>query len=243
MFIQLAKCCGSIVVKNQTVIYFISQKISLFVIKPKYLISLGCREIVMKRVLASLTVLGVLMLSCSEPSSTDHHNNGQDVSVDTGFIDLDTSDMQQLSLQDYDLNLKLKVPIVSTATGQEISPVIEHIDGDYLWYISIGKYFNLVIEDYAKEFDKVKTQKQNLEEQKNVFITTYLEETTHLIFYKRELINDSGGKASYHCFGEIKIDGYNYVLRSEKIGGYEQVIRDMVASIKTAEPIIQSKNK
>ena len=53
-------------------------------------------------------------------------------------------------------------------------------------------------------------------------------------------IDDNGGKVTYHCFGEIEIDGYNYVLRSEKIGGYKQVIRDMVLSIKTAQPIIKS---
>jgi len=189
----------------------------------------------MKKVLAALTVLGVLMLSCSEPSANDYNNNLK-VSIDTGFVDLDTSDMQQLSLNDFDLNLKLKVPIVSTVTGQEVLPIINHVDGDYLWYISIGEYFKLVIEDYAKEFDKVAIHKRHLEEQKTVFVTTYLEETPHLLFYKLELVNDNGGKATYHCFGEIEIDGYNYVLRSEKIGGYKQVIRDMVLSIKTAQP-------
>ena len=195
----------------------------------------------MKKVLAALLVLGVLMLSCSEPSSNDDHQNDHNASYDSlGFVELDTSDMQQLFLNKYDLNLKLKVPIVSTASGQEIPAVIDHVDGDYLWYVSIGKYFKLVIEDYAKEFNKVLAHKKFLEEQKQVFTTTVLEETPHLLFYKRQLVEGNGGKVTYHCFGEIEIDGYNYVLRSEKVGGYEQVIKDMVLAIKTARPVVNS---
>lgn len=159
---------------------------------------------------------------------------------DTGFVLLDTADMQQLSLLAYDLNLKIKVPMVASAAGTEIVPVIEHDDGDYLWYIRIGEYFQLVIEDYAKEFNKVREHEQQLADQKNVFEVTYLEKTAHLVFYKQILINDNGGLPTYHCFGEITIDGYNYVLRSDKFGGYEPVIRDMVQSIKTAKRVAQS---
>ena len=84
---------------------------------------------------------------------------------------------------------------------------------------------------------KVLGFQKRLEAQKDVFKVTYLIETPHLIFYKRELIKDNGGLPTFHCFAEISIDGYNYVMRSETFGGYEQVIEDMVLSIKTAHPV------
>ncbi|MFK8038577.1 MAG: hypothetical protein AB8B74_09835 [Crocinitomicaceae bacterium] len=191
----------------------------------------------MKNLFVTFTLVFVLVLSCTNNSNKKALVDDFVDTADTGFVLLDTADMQQLSLKEYDLNLTIKVPLVASSSGTEILPVIEHDDGDYLWYIRIGEYFNLVIEDYAKEFNKVQAHEKELADQKDVFEITYLEKLNNLLFYKRVLINDNGGLPSYHCFGEITIDGYNYVLRSEKIGGYEPVITDMVQCIKTAEPI------
>lgn len=191
----------------------------------------------MKNLLVTFTVVFVLVVSCTNNPNGSIIVNDLVNKSDTGFVLLDTADMQLLSLKEYDLNLKIKVPVVASALGIEILPVIEHDDGDYLWYIRIGEHFNLIIEDYAKEFKKVREHQQQLLDQKDVFEITYLEKKTHLVFYKQILIADNGGTPTYHCFGEMTIDGYNYVLRSEGFGGYEPVIQDMVQCIKTATPI------
>ncbi|MFK8045651.1 MAG: hypothetical protein AB8B72_09155 [Crocinitomicaceae bacterium] len=188
-----------------------------------------------------ITFLVMLFLwSCKSGTVEDVNINTTDITVEADFSELDTSDMQSISLLDYDLNLSIKVPIVATAAGAEIQPEIMHDDGDYLWYIKIGEYFNLVIEDYANEFGKVLKHQRDLEGQSNVFKITYIEKSSNLIFYKRELINENGGLPTYHCYSEIEIDGYNYVLRTESFGGYELVVKDMVLSIKTAKPVMQS---
>ena len=185
----------------------------------------------------------IILLSCRNDGKSSSEIETQVNSVDTTYIDLDSADMQSISLSDYNLNLTLMVPIVATASGTEIEPEIEHVDGDYLWFINIGEHFRLVIEDYAKEFHKVLLHQKRLEEQKSVFTVTYLQKEPHLVFYKRELVDNNGGLPSYHCYAEIEVDGYNFVLRSETYGGYEQVIRDMVTSIKTAHPIVNQAQK
>ncbi|MDX1349103.1 MAG: hypothetical protein R3279_02585 [Putridiphycobacter sp.] len=191
----------------------------------------------MKNVWSILLLVGLLVPSCRNTNdSTNSSSNAQLDEVYT-FSDLDTSDMQNISLVEYDLNMSIKLPVVATATGAEIKPIIQHIDGDYLWFISIGEQFKLVIEDYAKEFNKVQWFQKRLDAQKDVFAVTYLVKEPHLLFYKRELVAGNGGKPTYHCFSELEIDGYNYVLRSSEFGGHEQVIKDMVVSIKTARPI------
>jgi len=188
-----------------------------------------------------ITFLVVLTLwSCTTDAAEKVNINTPDTPIEADFSELDTSDMQSISLLAYDLSLSIKVPIVATATGAEIQPEIIHDDGDYLWYVKIGEHFNLVIEDYANEFGKVLKHQKDLEAQTSVFKVTYIEKSPSLIFYKRELVNENGGLPTYHCYGEIEIDGYNYVLRTESFGAYEIVVKDMVQSIKTAKPIKQA---
>lgn len=197
----------------------------------------------MKSRVTIVLMVVLLVASCSNEAPVDSQNSVAEVLADTGFVVLDTADMQTISLVEHQLNLSLKLPVVATATGLEIKPQVKHTEGDYLWYINIGEHFTLVIEDYAKEFNKVQQHKEQLKAQQDLFKISYLEEAPHLIFYKRELVDNNGGLPTFHCYAEITIDGYNYVMRTKTFGGYEPVVRDIVASIKTAKPIfVKSEN-
>lgn len=191
----------------------------------------------MKKIIILSFLAVIILLSCKSENKHGALEDSSVDSIDAAYSELDTTDMQNISLVDYNLNLLLKVPIVASSSGQEITPVIDHVDGDYLWYIIIGDHFKLVIEDYAKEFNKVVAHQKRLAAQKNVFTVEYLIEEPHLLFYKRELVEDNGGLPSFHCYAEVTLDGYNYVLRSVTFGGFEQVIRDMVQSIRTVRPV------
>lgn len=196
----------------------------------------------MKKVIANFILATFVLLSCNIDSDSNSNSHQQNADSERMITDLDTADMQTISLADYGLNLNIKLPVVATASGSEIKPKVEHIDGDYLWYINIGEQFKLVIEDYAKEFNKVQWHQKQLEMQKDVFDITYLKQEPHLLFYKRDLIDNSGGAATFHCYAELEVEGYNYVLRSHDFGGFEQVIKDMVVAIKTARPITKAKS-
>jgi hypothetical protein len=106
-----------------------------------------------------------------------------------------------------------------------------------MWNISIGSRFLLVIEDFGKEKNKVSTEKVRLEELTGIFDIEYLVDEPSLIMYKRGLHEGQGGKTSYHCYGEVEIEGYSYVLRSEDEGSLKPIIEDMVMTIRSASPI------
>ncbi len=189
----------------------------------------------MKASLIALVLACGLVFSC-----TDTKEDAGIIDKDKDLIDyveLDSNDMSEITLSDYDLNMAILLPIVANLNGEEIKPEIVHDDGDYLWFINIGKYFHLVIEDYANEFNKVSEEKQRLLSMENIFSVEYIINRNDLIFYKRQLVEGNGGKPTYHCFGEISIEGYNYILRSEDGGSMKQIVQDMVTSIKSARAI------
>lgn len=166
-------------------------------------------------------------------------NNGEgNNAVDTASVDF--ADMSEMSLRENDLNLSLMLPEVESATGSSIDALVEHDEGDYLWYLSIGPRFQMVIEDFGKEKEKVAQEKKRLAGLGDIFDIEYLIDEPNLIMYKRNLHEGQGGKASYHCYGEVLIDGYNYVLRSGEEGSLKPIIEDMVKTIRSAKPIAQA---
>jgi hypothetical protein len=183
--------------------------------------------------LLSSLILGLLIFSCGDNASENDENNDENIEVEV----IGESDMNQISLSDYGLNMSLMLPEVASSTGNSIEPSITHEDGDYFWFLDIGNHFHLVIEDYGKETNKVAEKKKELDDLKDIFIIEYIIDEPNLIMYKRTLHEGQGGKPSYHCYGETTVDGYTFVLHSADEGGLKPVIEDMVTTIKSAKEI------
>jgi hypothetical protein len=183
--------------------------------------------------LLSFLILGFLFFSCGSDTSKQDENSGENTEVEV----IGESDMNQISLSDYGLNMSLMLPEVASSTGNSIEPSITHEDGDYFWFLDIGNHFHLVIEDYGKETNKVAEKKKELDGLKDIFVVEYIIDEPNLIMYKRTLHEGQGGKPSYHCYGETTIDGYTFVLHSADEGGLKPVIEDMVTTIKSAKEI------
>lgn len=188
----------------------------------------------MKIKLYTLIAIAILMFSCGgDNENQDENNNDENQS-------LNLEDMNEISLVEYGLNMKLMLPEVASSTGASIEPTIQHDDGDYLWYLNIGNHFNMVIEDFGKEKNKVAQEKKRLEDLSKIFIIEYVIDEPGVIMYKRSLHDGLGGKPTYHCYGEKIIEGYTFVLKSAEEGNHKPVIEDMVTTIKSAKEVKQS---
>lgn len=185
----------------------------------------------MKRLFLFPIVTVMMLSACGGSDETT------DETTDNAIDTLDYADMNEISLKEHGLNMKIMLPEVASSTGASIEPKIEHDDGDYLWHVKIGTRFHLVIEDFGKEKNKVSGEKERLGDLGKIFVTEYLIDEPNLIMYKRTLHEDQGGKPSFHCYGETTIDGYIYVLRSESDGSLKPIIDDMVKTIKSAKPV------
>lgn len=191
----------------------------------------------MKKLFLSLLAFTFFITSCGdsvEPvSETDQNEN----------IDLESLgalDMNEFSFVPYGLNLTILLPEVASSTGASIAPEVIHEDGDYLWYLNIGKQFQLVIEDFGKEKNKVAEEKEYLSGLTDIFQFEYIIDEPTIIMYKRELHKDQGGKKSYHCYGEMEVEGYTIILRTTENGGFKPVVADMVSTIKSAKTVVKS---
>lgn len=185
----------------------------------------------MKKIWILAILPTLFLMSCGgSGENTDETTNNQ---IDTANYDF--TDMNEMSLKSVGLNIQIMLPEVASSTGASIEPMVEHDDGDYLWHVKIGNRFHLVIEDFGKETNKVSNEKKRLDDLNKIFVVEYLVDEPTLIMYKRTLHEGQGGKASYHCYGEITIDGYTYVLRSHEDGSLKPIIDDMVKTIRSAK--------
>ncbi len=178
-------------------------------------------------------MFGFLLFSCGESNPEKDENTDENTDIEV----IGESDMNQISLSDYGLNMTLMLPEVASSTGNSIEPSITHEDGDYFWFLDIGNHFHLVIEDFGKETNKVAEKKKELEDLKDIFVIEYIIDEPNLIMYKRSLHEGQGGKPSYHCYGETTVGGYTFVLHSADEGGLKPVINDMVTTIRSAKEI------
>jgi hypothetical protein len=190
----------------------------------------------MKKVFLFLFSFTLLVSSCDNTADSiaPEDNNAVDLE------NLGAFDMNEFSLVPYGLNLTVLLPEVESSTGASIEPEVIHEDGDYLWSLNIGKNFNLIIEDFGKEKNKVSEEKEYLNGQTNIFQFEYVVDEPNIIMYKRELHEDQGGKKSYHCYGEMEVEGYTIVLRTNESGSFKPVVADMVSTIKSAKAIAKS---
>lgn len=184
------------------------------------------------RKLFSFGVVFMLVFSSCNGDNKNGENDAMDSSDSTA---LSFEDMNEISLMEYGLNMTLMLPEVASSTGASIEPKISHEEGDYVWTIAIGSRFELIIEDYGKEKDRVVNEKKRLEDLASIFDVEILKDEPNLIMYKRTLHEGQGGKPSYHCYGEILIDGYTFILRSNDEGSLRPIIEDMVKTIQSAK--------
>lgn len=191
----------------------------------------------MKRTLLILLTSAFLISSCNNSSESITPEDSTNVS---DLDNLGALDMNEFSFVPYGLNLTVLLPEVESSTGASIEPEVIHEDGNYLWHLNIGKQFNLVIEDFGKEKNKVHDEKEYLKGQTDIFQFEYIVDEPNIIMYKRELHKDQGGKKSYHCYGEMEVEGYTIVLRTNESGGFKPVIADMVSTIKSAKAVSKS---
>ena len=186
----------------------------------------------MRKLIFLLTIAPFLMLGCG--GSEGDGNNGEDGS---DSLQVQFDDMSEFSLKPEGLNMKIMLPEVASSTGSSIDPSVQHDDGDSLWYLSIGPRFKLIIEDFGKEKNKVTQEKERLSELEAIFDLEFIVDEAKVIMYKRSLHEGQGGKVSYHCYGEVEIDGYNYVMRNEDEGSLRPIAEDMVKTIRSATQV------
>ena len=187
----------------------------------------------MKKILIASLCCMFLLIACDGKNGSGD-NDGV---LATDSIDMNFDDMSAFSLVNYGLNMQIMLPKVQSSTGASIEPEVKHDEGDYLWYLSIGPRFTLIIEDFGREKNKLADERKRLNELDDIFNVEFLQDDDKVLMYKRTLHEGSGGKPSYHCYGTTEVDGYTYIFKTDQDGTFKPIVEDMVKTIRSAEPI------
>jgi len=184
--------------------------------------------------------LGLLFTACGNDKTED--DGGLKVEYPEELEDLDN--FEAYSLKPFDINALIYVPDATANIGASTDPEMIHEMDDYQWDLHIGQNFHLTIEDWGTD-NAFKDHLAELEDQ-NVYSIEFLEKEDNFAYYKAELkVKGKGGKdnvgiehVTYHVVAQHKIEGVNYLFKSNKDGHQKPIAEYMAKSVKSVKPII-----
>lgn len=170
---------------------------------------------------------------------------GDEKPVDNTSVEEDFYEYRKFNLKDYGLKATIMLPDETANIGASTRPEVIHGEEGFKWEIEVGPNFNLIIDDFGEERNKVGDKKKSLQAL-DIFETKFLVDEKDLIVYESTL-KVEGEKSSpivvakphvsYHVYGQKIIDGYTYVFRSREEGYPKHIIDLMAKSIRSVEEI------
>lgn len=168
---------------------------------------------------------------------------GNEKTVDQSAMEEDFYEFRKFNLRDYGLKATIMLPDETANIGASTRPEVIHGEEGFKWEIEVGPNFNLIIDDFGEERNKVSEKKKSLLAL-DIFETKFLVDEKDLIVYESTL-KVEGEKSSpiiiakphvsYHVYGQKIIDGYTYVFRSREEGYPRNIIDLMAKSIRSVQ--------
>ena len=133
---------------------------------------------------------------------------------------------QQIDLSRNDLDATIMIPDATAGIGASFKPLINHIAADYKWQISIGRNFNLQIEDFGDNAYRYPEVRKKIIENK-AFKVSIIKEENDQVLYKRIL------DKTYHVYAVKKVDGVYYELKSREEGDSKKIAEFIYRSVES----------
>ncbi len=190
----------------------------------------------------SLVVLGGLLFACGGDDKPGDDSNTLKVEYEEDSEDL--YHFEAFSLKPYEINALIYLPDATANIGAATDPRMEHEMDDYQWDLHVGQNFHLHIEDWGEE-DALKAHLEELEDQSEIYDVEFLEKEDNFVYYKSKLkVDGSSAKkdvgvdhVTFHVVAQHKIDGINYIFRTNKDGHPKPITDYMATSVKNVKEI------
>jgi hypothetical protein len=148
---------------------------------------------------------------------------------------------QHVDLSKYDISASIMIPDATAGIGASFKPNVEYDEGGYKWTISVGRNFQLFIEDYGDNLYRFEEFKKDLikdNKKTNYFQFEMLKEEKDILIYSRKENSDfiKNKKITYHIYAVKKINGIYYEIRNGEHGDSKKVLDFMYHSIQSFHP-------
>jgi hypothetical protein len=148
---------------------------------------------------------------------------------------------QKVDMRKFDIEASIMIPDATAGIGASFKPNVDYDEGGYKWTISVGRNFQLFIEDYGDNLYRFEEFKKDLlkdNKKTNYFQFTMLKEEKDILTYCRKeksaFIKEK--KLTYHIYAVKKIHGIYYEIRNTERGDSKKVIDFMYHSIQSFHP-------
>jgi len=180
------------------------------------------------RLIVLLTFLLFSLTQCQEGRSSDQSS-------------FDYVQFQRVNLSKYDIQASIMIPDATAGIGAAFKPEVEYDEGGYKWTISVGRNFQLFIEDYGDNLYRFEEFKKDLlkdNKKTNYFQFNMLKEEKDVLVYSRKEKSDfiQDKKLTYHIYAVKKINGIYYEIRNSEHGDSKKVVDFMYHSIQSFHP-------
>lgn len=174
----------------------------------------------MRKFFSLLSAAAVLSLgSCG--SGEKGETEGKDSTEVGANEDLDMSTMKEHDLSGAGLNVKIMVADEMAPSGEHFpvkdSTVLEGIS----WQVSVGEKYNIIIEEAEGGGKYIENEKKRLEST-GIYDLKYEVDKPNAILYEASLKNGAGSKPFYHVFGVVKIEGKDFLIKSNDAGDFNK---------------------
>jgi hypothetical protein len=145
---------------------------------------------------------------------------------------------QRVDLSKFDIPASIMIPDATAGIGASFKPEVEYDEGGYKWTISVGRNFQLFIEDYGDNLYRFEEFKKDLlkdNKKTNYFQFQMLKEEKDILVYSRKEKSEfiKNKRVTYHIYAVKKVNGIYYEFRNGEQGDSKKVIDFMYHSIQS----------
>lgn len=184
--------------------------------------------------ISAVTLIGLSSCGSGEKGETESKDSTEVTNED----ELDLSTMQEHDLSGLGLNVKIMVADEIAPSGEHF-PVKDSVILDGIsWQVSVGEKYSIIIEEAEGTGNHIENEKKRLEAT-GIYDLKYEEEKPNAILYEANLKNGAGSKPFYHVFGVVKIEGKDFLIKSNDAGEFnkgqaEKMLKTILALQKSA---------
>lgn len=179
----------------------------------------------MRKFLSFFSIATALSFVSCGGESKGGETDSSDSTSTTENTDMDMSSMKEHDLSSAGLNAKIMVADEMTSNGEHFpvkdSSLLEGIS----WQVSVGEKYSVIIEEADDNThgagNKVANEKKRLETE-GIFDLKFDVDKENVIMYEANLKAGAGSKPFYHVFGVAKIEGKDFIIRSNPAGEYNK---------------------